>query len=130
VLENIVDNMSYSNPVCNLCLKIVGNLLTDDDHIDKLLNKGVIDYLSKLLDADKKKVREHACWVLSNIASGQPHQSQALFRNLPLMARLMSLLDSDVLAVKTEIMHVVAGILESAVLWKEWYDIFLTLLSP
>jgi hypothetical protein len=35
-----------------------------------------------------------------------------------------------VLAVKTEIMHVVAGILESAVLWKEWYDIFLTLLSP
>ncbi|CAN5950149.1 unnamed protein product [Sphagnum jensenii] len=57
---------------------------------------------------------EEVCWALSNIAAGTELQSTTLLRRTRLVARLLSLLESDAFQVKIEIMYVLSGLVRYA----------------
>lgn len=67
-----------------------------------------------MLNSKKRQVREEVCWVLSNIATGTEFQATTLLNSSKLVARLLSLLESDVLQVKVEIMYILAGLVGHA----------------
>ena len=54
------------------------------------------------------------CWALSNIAAGTEFQSTTLLNTTKLIARLLALLETDVLQVKVEIMHILSGLVNNA----------------
>lgn len=49
----------------------------------------------------KKIYRKEACWALSNITASSPREIEAVFSNQNLVAKLMSMLQTDLPDVRT-----------------------------
>jgi importin subunit alpha-1 len=60
-------------------LRSVGNIVTGDDlQTQVIIAAGALPALLSLLSSAKDGIRKEACWTISNITAGSPHQIQAI----------------------------------------------------
>jgi hypothetical protein len=70
---------SYNIASIEAPVKLIGNILTGDDHIiDEMLKLGIIEFLEKYLNSKYSTIRREATWCLSNIAAGTKYQINTL----------------------------------------------------
>lgn len=83
--------------VISAALRAVGNIVTGDDvQTQVVLNCSALPCLLHLLSSPRESVRKEACWTVSNITAGNPHQIQVRCKVWK-MIRMVSFILFDIL---------------------------------
>ncbi len=80
--DKIVSLLAHEcSSVVTPAVRVLGNFVSGNDvQTQSVLNAGVLNHVSSLLQYPKKTVRKEMCWLLSNIAAGTKHQISQLMR--------------------------------------------------
>lgn len=72
-LLELLDNDKMTAPV----LRVFGNIATGEErHTEVVVQLGLIEHLSKLIETSRKSLKDEVYWMLSNIAAGSKSQIQ------------------------------------------------------
>mmetsp|Transcript_27034 Transcript_27034/g.51151 ORF Transcript_27034/g.51151 Transcript_27034/m.51151 type:complete len:579 (-) Transcript_27034:264-2000(-) len=82
-------------------LRTLGNLAAGENplYTQDLLEAGALDVFNKILSNPARKgMKKEACWLVSNVAAGEPHQVQALINAdvLPTIVWLISTAEFEI----------------------------------
>lgn len=94
-IEEIVEGIKSDDPIAQYqCTQRARKILSRDRHppIDELITTGVIPFMVGFLQRDEnRKLQFEAAWALTNIASGQSHQTGAVVCRgaIPAFVRLL-----------------------------------------
>jgi len=80
VCPRVVELLDHpSEEVHTLALRIIGNIVSGDEHHTQLIiDCGALPFLKKLLQSAKKGIRRDACYAISNITAGTKSQIQSV----------------------------------------------------
>lgn len=81
-IETTRRDASAATPLLVPSLRVLGNVASGtQDHTQLVVDIGAVPFLAQLLAHPKESVRKEVCWVLSNIAAGNPGQHATLLNN-------------------------------------------------
>jgi hypothetical protein len=90
--------------IADASLHFLGSISTGDtDCVDLLLENGIIDALCAFLGTTTNTAHKSACWLLSNITAGEPHQVLAVMENQTLIVTLQNVFDTSPWEVQKEV---------------------------
>jgi len=75
--------MHQSQAVQTPALRVIGNIVTGDDHqTQTVIDFHVLPRLKQMLDSPnlKKALKKEVCWTISNITAGTPNQIEAVIQ--------------------------------------------------
>ena len=74
-------------------IRIFGNLSahTDSTYIDALISLGLLEEMVKIFESEDNRMKELACWVLSNFTAGTSQQVEAVIFHKELTEHLIAL---------------------------------------
>jgi importin subunit alpha-1 len=71
-------------------IRCLGNFVTGSDvQTQVVLDAGILDHLSELLDSPRRTIRKESCWLASNISAGTNQQISLLMHQPGVMQRLV-----------------------------------------
>lgn len=101
---------AHSN-VVTPALRTLGNLVSgDDEQTQAVLDAGALIYMPALLRNAKKNVRKETCWLLSNIAAGNPNQISTLTHTKQLLPLVIGQMAAGEYEVRREAAWVVSNV--------------------
>lgn len=76
VTPRLLQLLNHSNNLIAVpSLRTLGNILTASDELSsKVLDQGVLETFTTLLDHPKKVIKKEICWTISNITAGDHSQ--------------------------------------------------------
>lgn len=119
--QNGVDEMAlhYLNnnstlPVYVSCLTIISSIIssTEDwvnDYVDELIQKGMMNRFTEMLNRTENIVLSNACFALSNLATGPEHHVQVII-DAGLLPRLLEIFTTQPMATREEVAFVLLHI--------------------
>ena len=97
-------------------------LKTEDinQYLDKVIQSNVLPDIVKLLKCDRHESQFEASWVLTNVAAGLAHHTQAVVK-AGAVQRLIQLMASPYLDVKEQVPILIFFFLEDKKIVDAWY---------
>lgn len=87
---------NFSIRLCQLCMKVLGVLLTGDNKTTlELINLGALNWLIKASKSESSKIRKDVFWSLSNVACCEPDIIGLLYEEEGLLKRVFEAANSD-----------------------------------
>ena len=74
VTPRLLQLLNHTNNLIAVpALRTLGNILTASDGLTQsVLDQGVLETFTSLLDHPKKVIKKEICWTISNITAGEP----------------------------------------------------------
>jgi hypothetical protein len=113
VIDRILKMIPHTKELQHTIIVLIGNVLSIDStvEINKLIDKGVIDYFNEIYKITKLKVvRRMIIWAVSNIAAGNQHHILAL-TNSELFKRMMEGLFDSEFSIRNEVVSLLKNVL-------------------
>lgn len=94
-------------------LRVIGNISTGTEaHTDVLLDHDALRVLDKYITCKKASVRKEVCWILSNIAAGNPSQVQKLLSYQGLIPKILQQMSiSNEFEVRREARFIISNVI-------------------
>ena len=112
VVASLVGLLGSQNPsVVTPALRCLGNFVSGNDkQTQAVLDAGVLNYASQMMQHTKKNIRKETCWLLSNIAAGTKEQIGQLMSWNDIMTLVVDLVRDSPWDVRKEATWVVSNI--------------------